>query len=199
MSDGKMHRRDFNRVVTGLSLSPGLGAAGASAAASIETLALGANGWVPNNPHLPVLLYRRVPGIAGGGAARFEALVQRTGWPAQWRNGIYDFHHYHSTAHEVLGVVQGTAQVVLGGPGSHELTLAAGDVAVLPCGTGHCRIAASSDFLVVGAYPAQQQWDICREAPSAGMTAQMAALPFPDSDPVAGPGGVLTTAWHKPG
>lgn len=197
MSDGKIHRRDFNRAATGLSLLPGLGGRAASAAASIETLPLAANGWVPNNPHLPVLLYHRVPDASGGDPARFEALVQRTGWPAQWRDGIYDFHHYHSTAHEVLGMVRGSARVALGGPGGHEVTLAAGDVAVLPCGTGHCRIAASSDFLVVGAYPAGQQWDICRQAPTAAMAAQMAALVYPDSDPVEGPDGMLTKTWHK--
>jgi uncharacterized protein YjlB len=31
-------------------------------------------------------------------------------------DGIYPFHHFHSTAHEVLGIVAGSAVVVLGGP-----------------------------------------------------------------------------------
>jgi len=84
---------------------------------------------------------------------------------------------------------------VLGGEGGHEVMVRAGDIALLPTGTGHCCLTASHNFLVVGAYPADQHWDICRSAPDAAAEKRMATLPFPKSDPVSGAGGPLIRLW----
>ncbi|SAL78230.1 hypothetical protein AWB67_05228 [Caballeronia terrestris] len=157
---------------------------------------LHANGWVPNNRRLPVLLYR---GVIGGKqtnlASHFEAMFSENGWPPQWRDGVFDYHHYHSTAHEALGVAAGRAQLILGGPAGRIDSVQAGDALVLPAGTGHCLPSSDGRFQVVGAYPPGQQWDIRRDALNDEEVRRMEALPFPWSDLVGGEGGGRGRLW----
>jgi uncharacterized protein YjlB len=159
-----------------------------------DQLHLKPNGWMPNNA-LPVLLYRQALPVTANLAEVMEQLFTRNGWPPQWRNGVYDFHHYHSTAHEVLGFAAGHAEIMLGGEKGTTVTVRAGDVAVLPAGTGHCRISASDDFLVVGAYPPGEHWDICRTAATPQVLERIRQVRFPASDPVSGKSGALPRLW----
>jgi uncharacterized protein YjlB len=163
-----------------------------------ETLLLGRNDWMPNNARLPVLIYRRVlpAGATEQKASGFETMFEENGWPPQWRDSVYLYHHYHSTAHEVLGFAAGSALLMLGGPRGAAVKVSAGDVVLLPTGTGHRRIKATPNFLVVGAYPKGQKFDICRAAPTPAMVRRMATLPFPKSDPLAGKHGPMVELWR---
>lgn len=158
-----------------------------------ESLTLAASGGVPNNPRLPVLIYRAV---LPADPAAVETHIDANGWECRWRDGIFDFHHFHSTAHETLAVARGTATVRIGGEDGEEINLGPGDVLILPAGTGHKRITASRDFLVVGAYPPGQDYEI--EKPSAGLeeaAKRISRVPLPASDPVTGTRGALTRLW----
>ncbi|KEQ05089.1 cupin domain-containing protein [Pseudorhizobium pelagicum] len=158
---------------------------------------LSENDWVPNNPRLPVIVHSGLSAEDESLADMFEATFAENGWQGIWRNGIFDYHHYHTTAHEVLGIARGQARVVLGGPGGRELQVQAGDCLVLPAGTGHCRISASDDFLVIGAYPAGQDPDLRRsEAGENGMRI-LKTLPVPETDPLGG--ATLRDLWGDGG
>src|SRR6267143_3524420 len=86
------------------------------------------DGSVPNNPWLPLIVYRCVLQTGAEAAEACMALFERNGWGGAWRNGIYAHHHYHSAAHEVLGIVVGSVRVRLGGDGGKTVVLRAGDV-----------------------------------------------------------------------
>jgi uncharacterized protein YjlB len=170
----------------------------------VEVFKLAPHDWVPNNRKLPVVLYRNAlqidPDIdADERAAAIEALFEEHQWPPRWRDSIFDYHHFHSTAHEVLAIVSGEADVIAGGPGGRVMHVRTGDVMLLPAGTGHCLQSASGRFSVVGAYPAGQQWDIRREALTPEEWAEMEGLPFPPSDPVLGRSGPLIVYWLRAG
>ena len=152
-----------------------------------EALRLGTPGW--SSPSLPVLVWRGV--VPARDPDAIEATLRRNGWRPDWRDGVYPFHHYHSTAHERLACTAGSAELMLGGAGGERVHVAAGDLLVLPAGTGHCRITASGDFLLVGAYPEGQSWDICREAADAATLARIATVPLPAADPIEGEDGAL--------
>lgn len=157
-----------------------------------------ADGWIPNNPNLPVILYRAaIPCVGPDPAAAFEAAFRGNGWIPEWRNGVYRFHHYHSTAHEVLGFATGTARLILGGPNGTEIAVRAGDCALLPAGTGHCLIDSTAKFLVVGAYPPGQDWDLCRGPPNSVGNTRIEHVAVPELDPVAGADGTMLKLWSS--
>ena len=125
------------------------------------------DGLVPNNP-MPFLVYQGAVDVANAHPEKtIEGLFGANGWGEMWRNGVYDFLHYHATVHEALGVARGHARVRFGGDQGREFDIAAGDVAILPAGTGHQCISASADFCVVGAYPPGPPMDLVRPSKEA--------------------------------
>jgi uncharacterized protein YjlB len=126
----------------------------------------------------------------------FEELFESNGWGDSWRDGIYDYVHYHSRIHEVLGMARGEGKVQFGGHRGRIVTLKAGDVAVLPAGTGHQRLSAGKDFLVIGAYPPSGKYDECTS--SEDHKRALTTIPKvrrPRKDPVYGTKGPLLRAW----
>lgn len=157
------------------------------------------DGTFPNNETLPVVVYEGAFVFGDRShAALIESVFQANGWGGLWRNGIYSYHHYHSTAHEVLGVADGAARVQLGGDEGRTFEVEAGDVIVLPAGVAHKNIDATSGFLVVGAYPAGQQWDMNYGKPNERpqVDRNIEQVPLPSSDPVYGQEGPLAEYWH---
>jgi uncharacterized protein YjlB len=158
------------------------------------------DGETPNNPRLPLVVYRAAVKLAGehDPAAPFERAFAKHGWGGGWRNGIYPFLHFHTATHEVLGIARGRATVEFGGAKGQALTVEAGDVVVLPAGTGHRRIEASGDLLVVGAYPRNASFDQKRpgQVDHKKAVAAIAEVPMPEMDPVHGREGPLMTLWQ---
>lgn len=157
------------------------------------------DGKIPNS-QLPLLIYRRAFEFSGSeSAAVIERACTEHGWGGTWRNGIYSYHHYHSTAHETLGCYRGLAKVQFGGESGIVEELSAGDVVIIPAGVGHKNLGASADFGIVGAYPRGQEPDMNYGRPGERPRADenIARVPLPDTDPAFGKDGPLLKHWRK--
>lgn len=165
-----------------------------------ETILFEDDGTIPNNPRLPFLLYRRAIDLSGTPDPEqvIERAFRANGWGEMWRNGIYPYVHYHSMIHEVIGIARGRATVRFGGDKGRELQLGAGDVAVLPAGTGHQGLSVSPDLMVIGAYPPKGRYNLCRGSKAEHEKALLAipTVPKPDTDPVFGADGPLIRLWQ---
>jgi uncharacterized protein YjlB len=147
---------------------------------------------VPNSK-LPVLLYRAVlaPHTAGK-ESKFRKRFRDARWTGIWTDTIYDYTHFHSNAHEVLGIAEGRVTLRLGGEDGSLFRLKAGDMLVLPAGVGHRRQGADDGLKVIGAYPhGQSHFDMKRR----GRAIRRVSLPL--TDPFYGEHGPLIKAWRR--
>jgi uncharacterized protein YjlB len=160
------------------------------------------DGRIPNNPTLPLVLYRG--GIDLIGSPDPEMLIEKTfagnGWGNNmWRNGsIYPYVHYHSMIHEAMAIARGRAKVLFGGEHGEAIDILSGDVVILPAGTGHQALSHTPDFVVIGAYPPNGKYNLCRgsRAEHAKALPGIVKVPLPSTDPVFGADGPLLTLWR---
>lgn len=164
-----------------------------------ETYHFKDDGSIPNNK-LPVIIYKGVFSARGDEAAQWlEKKFAENNWKNSWRNGVFDYHHYHSNTHEVLGVYSGEALLQLGGEKGQKLKVFAGDVIIIPAGVAHKNLG-SDGFAVVGAYPEGRSHDMNlgkkEERPQADEN--IAKVPIPKFDPIEGREGALIKIWDAP-
>jgi uncharacterized protein YjlB len=159
------------------------------------------DGRIPNNPTLPLILYRG--GVDLTGSPDPEDVIEKkfaaNGWRDMWRNGIYPYAHYHSMIHEVMGVARGRATVRFGGEHGREIEIVPGDVVILPAGTGHQCLKQTPTLVVIGAYPPNGKYNLCRasKAEHAKALGTIPKVPPPAVDPVFGPHGPLLALWRE--
>jgi len=147
---------------------------------------------VPNS-YLPVLIFRNiVPRSKPRKAQVFRRAFKKSGWVGIWIDTIYDYTHFHSNAHEVLGIAEGRVTLRLGGEAGRSVRLEAGDMLVLPAGVGHRRVSDDQRLKVVGAYPrGQARFDMKRTG------RVVPKPPLPETDPFEGENGPLRKIWVR--
>ncbi len=156
------------------------------------------DGRIPNSKY-PLLIYKNAFNERGDeGAKWLENNFAENNWTNSWRNGVYDYHHYHSITHEVLGVFQGKALLHLGGQGGEKIEVTAGDIIVIPAGVGHKNLG-SENFQIVGTYPNGSEYDIKKgiegERPEADQN--ISKVPIPENDPIVGKNGGVPKVWEE--
>ncbi|WP_207427723.1 cupin domain-containing protein [Pedobacter sp. SYSU D00535] len=156
------------------------------------------DGSIPNNPKLPVIIYKGALRLHPDEGGDFILdLFSKNNWTNGWKGGVYDYDHYHSVTHEVLAVTRGTADVILGGPAGVCIELTRGDVLVIPAGVSHRNSKSSEDFLCVGAYPEGADYDLKygKEEELDLALRSIPQVPVPTSDPVYGEEGPVLESW----
>lgn len=158
------------------------------------------DGKFPNNGLLPLIIYQKALNVAQENPGQFlKEYFETNGWVNSWVDGIYDYHHYHTTAHEVLGVIHGSARVQFGGPNGPAFLLEAGDAVLIPAGVAHKAVDVYDDFACVGAYPEGQDYDIKTEKDNRDEAIEnIKKVPAPLADPVYGVEGPMIQDWKAP-
>ncbi|EXJ92974.1 hypothetical protein A1O3_01530 [Capronia epimyces CBS 606.96] len=170
-----------------------------------ETYRLRAKEHCPNN-ELPVLIYRDclpLP-LSEEKAAEF---LEAHAWVKKGCWGHIGQRHFHPNTHECYGIFQGSSTLLLGcghndtTDGGLEVEVHAGDVVVLPAGTGHCSTKSSKDYKYIGVYPegAPHWTNQLGKAPIdlEAFRNEIGHVEMPSQDPVNGVDGPLILLWTR--
>lgn len=165
----------------------------------IQSILFKDDGTFPNNEKLPLII---VQNVFDPDSRNLVEIIEKTfhgnGWGGSWRNSLFNFHHYHSTAHEVLGLYSGWVKAHFGGPKGKIVDAKIGDVIIVPAGVSHKNLEQSTDFRCVGAYPKGQSRDMnygnAGERPQTDENIKIVSLP--KTDPVFGKSGPLKRFWE---
>ena len=157
------------------------------------------DGHFPNNGLLPLMVYQGAFQIVGEDETdTIKEILETNSWAKAWVDGIYDYHHYHSTAHEILVTLRGSCRVQFGGPSGLTLSFEKGDVVIIPAGVAHKKIDDTDGFQCLGAYPDGQDFDMNYGKPeeSPGADENIKRVPIPENDPLYGNDGPLVKNWR---
>ncbi|KXZ18991.1 hypothetical protein AXI59_15785 [Bacillus nakamurai] len=152
------------------------------------------DGRIPNNPELPLVIYKGI--FKADTVKKAETTLRQNDWSNSWTGGVFPYHHFHSTTHEVLVVRKGSAVLRFGGENGTDISVQEGDAAVIPAGIGHKRISESPDFTVIGAYPGGREYDIKTEK-NESTAKEISRVPLPKHDPFTGNRAPLLEIWDK--
>lgn len=169
----------------------------------VEALYLADTGTVPNS-RLPVVVYKAAFSPQAPSSSDVDQgltqLAWRNGWKVDWveSDAVFRYTHYHTTAHEVLAVLDEVAAIRLGGEGSKTVVhVSPGDLLGIPAGVAHRRISGNQYFRVAGLYLAGAKWDLMRVTPANYRKAQhnLPNVELPEADPLYGQDGPLMQYW----
>ena len=148
---------------------------------------------------MPLLIYRQALDVeAPDLIEQVQKLLEENQWDGSWMDSMYDFHHYHSTAHEVLAICGGQAEVRLRRRlRDHQDDLGGRRRSSSRRASPTSGSTAGGAFVVVGAYPQGQGYDMCygEEGERPKTDENIARVPLPKADPVYGPDGPLMHYW----
>jgi uncharacterized protein YjlB len=164
---------------------------------TVEHFVVKDDGIFPNSK-LPVICYHNILKLRALFPALYvKKLFSRNNWANSWRSGIFEYHHYHSITHEVLGIIEGETTLLLGGDNGRRLPVKKGDVLIIPAGVAHKNLGKQDDVTCIGAYPDGMDYDMNygkkEERPRADRNISRVAVP--DSDPVLGAAGGIPDFW----
>ena len=164
---------------------------------NIEQITLQDDGVFPNSHH-PVLLYKGaldIPVLFP--AAHVKHLFEQNGWSNSWDAGVFEYHHYHSITHEVLGIYKGHTKLQLGGFKGQRIFIEKGDVLIIPAGVAHKNLEIENSVGVIGAYADGRNYDMNYGNPNERPVTDenISKVPIPAKDPVFGSDMGLIKLW----